>query len=86
MKGQVLEVNGRAAYVCIGSASGAKAGQELPVFRYVPSGILGEKQRPSYRRELVGAVRITEVVDEHFANATVLRGDVKANDLAELKM
>jgi hypothetical protein len=84
MKGQILEVNNREAYVCIGSANGAKAGQEIPVYRYVKTGILGEKHRPSYKRELVGVVKITEVVDEHFANAAVLRGDVQANDLAEL--
>jgi len=34
----------------------------------------------------VGAVKITQVVDEHFAYAAVLRGDVEAKDVAELKM
>ena len=83
MKGQVLEVSGGQAYLCVGSASGAKEGQELDVFRYVPSSILGEKQRPSYRREKVGTVKITQVVDAHFANAQVLSGNVRANDVAE---
>ncbi|KJS33112.1 MAG: hypothetical protein VR64_04250 [Desulfatitalea sp. BRH_c12] len=84
MKGQVLEVSGGEAYVCIGSASGAKAGQELPVYRYVQTKTLGEKQRSSYRREPVGSIKITQVVDEHFANASVLKGDIRANDMAEL--
>ncbi|RJQ77907.1 MAG: hypothetical protein C4519_12800 [Desulfobacteraceae bacterium] len=42
MKGQILEVDGREAYLCIGSTDGARAGQEFPVYRYVKSQILGE--------------------------------------------
>jgi hypothetical protein len=32
MKGQILEVSDGQAYLCIGSAEGAKAGQEFPVY------------------------------------------------------
>ena len=85
MKGQILEVTDREAYLCIGSAEGAKAGQEFTVYRFVRLQGIGAKQTPpSYKRELVGAVKITEVVDEHYAKATVLRGDVNVNDVAEL--
>ena len=84
MKGQVLDVTGSDAYLCIGSAEGAKAGQEFAVYRFTRIQPAGAKQPVSYRRELVGAVKITEVVDEHYAKAVVLKGDVKPNDIAEL--
>jgi hypothetical protein len=86
MKGQVLEVKGDEAYVCIGSSEGAKEGQEFPVYRYIksPENILTEK-RLSYKREQVGEVKISRIEDEHFAWATVISGDVKANDSAEVK-
>ena len=42
------------------------------------------KQQISYKRKLIGAVKITEIVDEHYAKAIVLKGDVSANDVAEL--
>jgi hypothetical protein len=29
-------------------------------------------------------VKITEVVDVHYARANILRGDIKVNDVAEL--
>ncbi len=86
MKGQVLEVKGAEAYLCIGSSEGAKEGQEFPVYRYIkdPENILTEKAL-SYKREQVGKVKISRITHEHFAWATIISGDVKANDSAEVK-
>ena len=84
MKGQILDVTGDEAYLCIGSAEGAKAGQEFTVYRFVKTPALGPKQQLTYKRELVGAVKITEVVDEHYAKAKVVKGDVRVSDVAEL--
>lgn len=84
MKGQILEVTDGEAYLCIGSAEGAKAGQEFKVYSYTRTQLLGAKQVPAYKRELVGAVKIAEVVDEHYAKAKVVSGRVKPNDMAEL--
>jgi predicted small secreted protein len=85
MKGQILDVSDGVAYLCIGSAEGAKEGQEFPVYRYVRLPYSGAKQAtPSYKREEVGAVKITQVVEEHYARADILRGDIKTNDVAEL--
>ena len=83
MKGQILDVSDGQAYLCIGSAEGAKAGQEFLVYRHVrvPS---TAKAPPSFKREKVGSVKITQVVDEHFAMANILSGDIKVNDVAEL--
>lgn len=90
MKGQILDVSNGEVSLCIGSADGATVGQELPVYRYivVPKGpYTGVRTRAtplSYRRETVGSVKITQIVDEHFARATILQGDLKENDVAEL--
>jgi len=84
MKGQILDVSGGEAYLCIGSAEGAKEGQEFLVYRH---GKLPYNQKggtPSFKREEVGAVKISQVVEEHFAKAKILRGDIRVNDVAEL--
>jgi hypothetical protein len=43
------------------------------------------KQASAFKREWVGSVKITDVVDEHYAKAKVLKGDVRENDVVELK-
>jgi hypothetical protein len=86
MKGQILETADGRAYLCIGSAEGAKAGQEFPVYHYAKSRTFSEKQSPPvYTREKVGTVKIAKVVDDHYAWAEVLNGHVTAGDVAELK-
>jgi hypothetical protein len=68
MKGQILDVGDREVYLCIGSAEGAKVGQTYIVYRSIKMQG-GLKQQISYRRGRVGEVKITEVVDEHYAKA-----------------
>jgi hypothetical protein len=85
MKGQILDVSDGVAYLCIGSAEGAKEGQEFAVYRHTKLPFSGGKQAsPSYKREEVGSVKITQVVEEHYAKANILRGNIKENDVAEL--
>jgi hypothetical protein len=85
MKGQILDVSNGQAYLCIGSADGAKAGQEFPVFRYERLPYAGPKgQYPSFKRAEVGKLKINQVVDVHYANASILSGDVQVHDVAEL--
>lgn len=85
MKGQVLEVNDGSAYLCIGSAEGAKPGQDFQVYRYTKAAYGGQKQTgPNFRREAVGTVKIKQIVDEHYAEANVTSGSVSVNDIAEL--
>lgn len=85
MKGQILDVNDGTAYLCIGSAEGAKVGQEFPVYRYerIP-GAGGKQGTMSFKRDEVGALKITQVVHEHYAEASIIRGNVKVHDVAEL--
>lgn len=84
MRGSVVHsVRGRVV-VCIGSSDGARAGQELTVYRVsqVPHGPPG---RPTFRRTRVGTVRIELVLGEHFANARVISGTASLNDIVELR-
>ena len=86
MRGQVLDVASGEAYLCIGSRDGAMTGQELAVYRFVPMPTITSKVPfPAYKRESVGRIKILEVVDEHYARAKVLAGNVKTNDVAELE-
>lgn len=85
MRGQVLEVSGSEAYTCIGSAEGGKEGQEYTVYRVARSLAAPQKQVPVFNRQIVGEVKITEVVDEHYAKARVLKGDVRVYDVVQLK-
>ena len=84
MRGQILEMTNGTAYLCIGSSEGAKVGQEYDVYRFEKAESPG-KQQSSYKREKTGAVKIIEIVDEHFARAEVVSGEVKENLFVELK-
>ncbi len=85
MRGQILEVDGDMAYLCIGSADGAKAGQELTVYKFVRTGSLGPKSSARYKKVETGKVRITEIIDEHMANAKIISGEAKENYMVELQ-
>ncbi|MBI5593574.1 MAG: hypothetical protein HY881_24240 [Deltaproteobacteria bacterium] len=83
MRGQVLESTRDGIYLCIGSADGAEVGQEFKVYKFERMQDLKPMQ-PNYKREETGTVKITEIVDEHYAKAKVLTGEVKVNYLVEL--
>ena len=85
MRGQILEVDGDTAYLCIGSADGAKVGQELTVYRVLRIGTPGQRTTVRYERKQAGKVRITEIVDEHMANAKIISGQAKENYIVELE-
>jgi hypothetical protein len=83
MRGQVLDVQDNALVVCVGTADGAVVGQELDVVRHVPSTAPSGKAPHFFRRENVGKVRITALVDDHYAQATVISGNIRVNDTVE---
>jgi hypothetical protein len=85
MRGQVVEISGSNAVVCIGSRDGAQVGQELVVYKLIAreSGGSG-KNPPRWERVKVGSVRIAQVIDEHFAAAQVISGPVEVNHVVEL--
>lgn len=82
MKGSILEVYDSEVYLCIGKKDGARAGQELDVIKITSSG--NPKSGLLFKRELTGKVRITEIIDEHFAKAVVISGRAEKNAIVEL--
>jgi len=85
MRGQILDVEDKGLVVCVGTADGAEVGQELDVIRHKRIPTPPKSPLPRFRRETVGKVRITAVVDGHYAQAEVITGDVRVNDTVELQ-
>jgi hypothetical protein len=93
MKGSIVAKKGSDVIICIGKKDGAKAGQELDVFRFVQGRSLSETGEEwgvgpdtasAYRRVKTGRIRITRVFDEHFARARILSGTARVNYAVEL--
>jgi hypothetical protein len=81
MKGSIIHTTDTGVYLCIGRNDGASVGQELNVHRIT---LTGEPKAPSFKREKIGKVKITEIIDEHFATATIISGKAEKNDIVEL--
>lgn len=82
MKGSIIETYDSEIYLCIGSKDGASVGQELDVYKIIA--FTKTRPRPSPKRELIGKVKITEIIDEHFAKAKVISGKAEKHDIVEL--
>lgn len=80
MKGSIIETYDSDIYLCIGSNDGAEVGQELDVYKIRTI----SKARSTYQREHTGKVKITEIVDEHFAKAKVISGKAEKDNIVEL--
>ncbi len=80
MKGSIVEASDSDVYLCIGSKDGASVDQELDVYKIIQR----QSKANPFRRVLTGKVKITEIIDEHFAKATVISGKAEKNDLVEL--
>ncbi len=80
MKGSIIETYDSEIYLCIGTKDGAEVGQELDVYKIRTI----SKARSTFQRVHAGKVKITEIVDEHFAKAKVISGKAEKNDIVEL--
>ncbi len=86
MSGQVLEVADNEVYLCIGQSGGAVVGQEYTVKKFVKTiNPAARKSEPFYKQEETGTVKITEIVDEHYAKAVITAGVAKANYFVDLR-
>jgi hypothetical protein len=83
-EGSIIEVSGDEIYLCIGTKDGAAVGQELTVYKVASKPRSQKDPSPSFTREHTGKVRITEVLDEHFARAVIISGKADANSIVEL--
>ena len=62
----------------------AEPGQVLDVVRVTRDRSVNPKQGIRFHREKVGKVKVDAIVDEHFAQATVLDGKVEKGDIVRL--
>ncbi len=86
MKGSIIDTQDSEIYLCIGKKDGAKVGEELNVYK-ITTFAIHRKPEPrikTFRREYTGKVRITEIIDEHFAKAVVISGKADTHDIVEL--
>jgi hypothetical protein len=83
MRGSIVEASDAGVYLCIGQKDGAAVGQVLEVYKISSSP--HPKGGPQFTRENTGSVRITEIVDDHFAKAVVVSGKAGVNSIVELK-
>jgi hypothetical protein len=83
MRGQVVSLSGDTAVICIGSHETELQGKSLSVFRVVHDD--GEFDGyKGFGREYVGSIVVDSIIDEHFARATVVEGQISKNDMVEL--
>lgn len=84
MRGQILDVTDEGVYLCIGRKDGAVVGQEYEVYRFTRVSNF-KSPLPTYKKEDIGTVKLTEITDEHYARAKVIAGEAKIHDIVELK-
>ena len=84
MAGKIVESTTDGVHLCIGSADGAKVGQELDVVHVTRDRSVSPKQGGRFIRTKVGTIRITAIVDEHFADAVVTSGRAQKRDVVRL--
>jgi len=84
MAGSVIGASADGIYLCIGTADGAEPGQVLNVVRVTRDRRVNPKQGVRIHRERVGTVRVGTIVDQHFAQATILDGKVEKGDIVRL--
>lgn len=83
MRGTVVDMTRGVVTVCIGRADGAQVGQTLSVVRISSIGAAGKTL--SFRRQDIGSLTISRIVDDHFAQATVVSGRIAKNDIVEFR-
>ena len=92
VKGSVIKVADKGVYLCIGSLDGAYVGQELEVWRTIygkgtaTTDVEGfTTSSGEISESMVGKVKITKVLDDHYSMAEVISGEAKLHDIVESK-
>lgn len=83
MRGQIVDVDNATLVVCIGRSDGAEVGQELDVIHHRRTSI-GPKGVGRFKRDTIGKIRINAILDEHYAEATLVSGKASQYDTVEL--
>jgi len=85
MRGQVVQASTSDVVVCIGKRDGAEPEQLLNVYRIEFAKGLVEEGESMWQRAPVGKVKIEGIIDDHFAKARIIEGDIAKNDIVELE-
>lgn len=83
MQGQIVDKTDNEVVLCIGTKEGAGVGQELTVYEVRNVPIEGNPKAVRYQRIPVGRIRITEIIDDHFARARIVEGRADKYHIAE---
>lgn len=82
MKGSVVSATGNEGVICIGSKDGATVGQILKTYKATGS---SSDKTSRFVKNAVGSVKITEIVDEHFAKVTSVSGKIEVGTIVEVE-
>jgi hypothetical protein len=83
MRGQVVSSSPDNIIVCVGLDDGAKVGQILETYRFEMNEDFDEGD-DYYKKVVIGQIKIEKIIDEHFAEVTVLKGEIKKFDMVQL--
>ena len=83
MSGQIVTVDDKQVVVCVSDTDSTKEHQVFNVYRTVFDPYATSEADDGYSRELVGKIRLGKTKDKHFAEATVLDGDLARYDMVE---
>lgn len=83
MSGQVVTIADKQAVVCVSDTDGLKEHQVFNVYRTVYDATAIAQGESAYSRIFVGKIRLGKNKDQHFAEATVLDGEIARYDMVE---
>jgi hypothetical protein len=84
LRGSIVHVSGKIAYVSVGNRDRAKTGHRLKVYRLGRSPTFHDGY--IHTKHYVGIVSIRRILDDDFAAADILSGSVRRYDIAEMKI
>ena len=83
MRDQVLSADNGQGILCIGKRDNARAGQGLTVIRQTQV-TTGGPRASGFRPVEVGQVRLVRIVDDHYSEYEVVKGEPQVHDTVEL--
>jgi hypothetical protein len=84
MRGQVVQVDNDKVVVCLGTQGEFGPGDEYDVFQIVQEGSMADGT-DTYHLEMVGAIVLVEIVDEHFARGRITNGTAEVSNEVEAR-
>ena len=83
MSGQVVTSKDKQVLVCVSDTDGLKTHDVFNVYRTVYDSSVMAEGESGYSRRYVGKIRLGKKENKHFADATVLDGEIIKYDMVE---